>query len=53
MIHCSYPECDKTIKNNAWVKTRSGWFFAKEGKAFCTNHLPSWYKEWRRKRGFA
>jgi hypothetical protein len=49
-IVCSNPTCDKSFKDNRWSKIKAGgagWFFQKDGSAWCPEHIPDWVKTWR------
>ncbi len=39
--------CQNTIANHKWGRIKSNWYFAKNGMAFCTEHLPDFVKEKR------
>lgn len=44
--------CAATYKNHSWGKTaahKDGWFFSKDGIAYCPEHLPVWVPAWREK----
>jgi hypothetical protein len=45
--------CGKELpKEHAWAKIRAhsdGWFFSKDGTAWCPDHNPEWVAEWRAK----
>lgn len=49
-IHCAQPDCEAWIRNHAWDKIKKGWFFLKNGEAFCPDHIPSWVAAWRAKK---
>jgi len=50
-VRCDHPGCEAKIKNHAWGKIRAeGWFFQRNGKAYCPDHLPEWVDKWRGKR---
>lgn len=47
---CSELTCDATFKNHRWGKQAAqdiGWFFQRDGKAFCPDHVPEWVEGWR------
>jgi len=49
-IKCTEPGCDAEVPNHAWGKIKAaGWFFQKNDDAWCPNHRPEWYNEWRKK----
>jgi hypothetical protein len=51
VLKCSEPTCDKTIKNHMWGKIKAeGWFFQKDDKQWCPDHIPDWVEEWRARR---
>jgi hypothetical protein len=51
VIHCSHTGCTNTVQNSQWGKTKAdGWFFGKNGQAFCHEHIPGWVTDWRAKR---
>lgn len=42
--------CKARYKTHHWGKkeaAREGWFFQKNGDAFCPKHVPEWVEEWR------
>lgn len=56
---CQHDGCEELVpQGNAerpgkWHYMRAaeeGWFFQKNGDAWCPDHNPSWVEEWRRKR---
>lgn len=50
-IFCSIEGCDHSIKNHAWGKIKAeGWFFLRNGTAFCPDHIPDWVAGWRESR---
>lgn len=52
-VKCAEGGCPQEIKNNAWAKTKAhaaGWFFQREGAAYCPDHTPEWVEEWRKKK---
>lgn len=50
-VHCVGPDCTATIPNHRWGKTKAvGWFFSKDDKTYCPEHVPEWVEDWRRKR---
>lgn len=36
--------CKNTIQNHKWGRVKSDWYFSKDGKAFCPEHLPEFVK---------
>ena len=46
-IPCSDEECTETVRNHYWGRVKSGWFFQKDGSAWCPAHIPEWVAEWR------
>lgn len=48
-VTCAEPGCTNTIKNHAWGKIKSDWFFQKDGRSWCTQHIPDWVTEWRQR----
>jgi hypothetical protein len=51
-IYCDDAECDVVIPdvNRRMLAGLHGWYFSKDGVAFCPTHIPSWLKKWREKR---
>jgi hypothetical protein len=46
MITCC--QCDRSIAGHKWGKIQSeGWFFSKNGSAYCPDHIPDWVDKWR------
>lgn len=46
-----YRECGARIRNHYWAKVKAeGWFFTKDGRAFCPDHIPEWVAAWRKKK---
>jgi hypothetical protein len=46
--------CEESVPDNRWSKIRAsaaGWFFQKDGTAYCPLHVPAWVAGWRRSRG--
>lgn len=46
-------QCEATCPGHRWGVIRAGkegWFFGKDGKAYCPDHGPAWVAEWRGKR---
>lgn len=48
--HCAHEDCEATIRDHHWGVVKSGWFIQRDGKAFCTKHIPEWVAEWRARR---
>ena len=47
-ICCLADGCPNTIKNHAWGKIKAeGWFFSRDGSAYCPEHVPEWVDAWR------
>lgn len=47
VIYCE--ECGMDMKNDAWRKIKAeGWFFKKNGEAYCPDDIPDWVEEWRK-----
>lgn len=52
--HCSVKDCPATYKKHYWGgidADRDGWFFRRDGTAYCPVHVPAWVEGWRKKRG--
>lgn len=50
VIFCLSDGCKNKIKNHRWGKTKAeGWFFSKDGSAYCPDHNPEWVVAWRGK----
>jgi hypothetical protein len=52
-VKCSHENCKATVSGNKWSAIRAhdiGWFFAKNGNAFCPAHNPPWVAKWRARR---
>ncbi len=50
---CAEENCEKTVKQSYWNNIDSqnkGWFFQKNGLAWCPDHTPEWVEAWRKKR---
>lgn len=48
--HCSQPGCQNTYKDHHWGHKQAatqGWFFQKNGHAWCPEHTPAWVAAWR------
>lgn len=53
-VLCEEQPCEEKLKNHAWAQIKSeGWFFTRDGKAYCPRHIPAWVTEWRKKKGKA
>jgi len=49
-VVCSDPACGQTHSDGQWGKIKAGaegWFFQKDGNAWCPAHIPDWVAEWR------
>ena len=45
---CAESDCTASVKNHYWGHVKAdGWFFSKEGPAWCPEHLPDWVPAWR------
>lgn len=52
--YCASPGCISHVKSHEWGKKeaqRMGWFFQKDGTAWCARHIPDWVEEWRARKG--
>lgn len=38
----------RTSKWNIMQAGKAGWFFQRNGDAYCPEHVPEWVEEWRR-----
>jgi hypothetical protein len=50
MNYCDYEGgCSLMCPHNMWgqIKAHPDWFFGRDGKAFCPDHLPEWVPGWR------
>jgi hypothetical protein len=50
---CKHDGCKRTCVNNYHENIRSGeegWFFQRNGDAWCPDHNPEWVIEWRAKK---
>lgn len=50
---CAEPGCVNTHKQDRCNTTKAqyeGWFFQKDGTAWCPEHTPEWVAEWRENR---
>lgn len=48
-IHCFETGCDAKIKDHKWAKVKSeGWCHLKDGRSYCSEHIPVWYTEWKK-----
>lgn len=54
---CGDEICARAVKPHKWAQIKAheeGWFFTKNGEAWCPEHLPAWVGPWRaRQRGSA
>lgn len=51
MWQCAEPGCTNTHKKDRWNTTKAhekGWFFQKDGTAYCPDHTPEWVAKWRK-----
>lgn len=42
--------CDLTTETDHWTAVKrqaEGWFFRKDGRIYCPNHVPEWVEGWR------
>ena len=49
---CHAYGCRNVHAKNKWATHQAqtkGWFFQKDGKAYCPEHTPDWVKSWREK----
>jgi hypothetical protein len=47
---CTHPGCPAKIADHRWGRTKAnGWFFSKDGEAWCPDHVPRWVATWRAK----
>lgn len=54
MTECCVPGCSNTHKADRWNTSKAqalGWFFQKNGQAWCPEHTPDWVAEWRARKG--
>lgn len=52
VVHCSHEGCPANHPDHYWGHVRaSEWFHARNGKAWCPEHLPGWVKPWRESKG--
>lgn len=50
-LRCSHPDCPRSVKNHRWGITKaSDWFFGKDGKQYCPDHIPDWVEAWRKRK---
>jgi hypothetical protein len=50
-VKCKDKECDQKIKDHMWGRIKAtGWFFQKDGSAYCPDHIPEWVPAWREQR---
>jgi hypothetical protein len=49
MIKCSFEGCTNAIKDHLWGHIKAeGWFFKRNGDAWCPDHIPAWVAKWRK-----
>lgn len=53
--HCDreVPPSPRTGRVSKWLVIKAqdeGWFFHRDGTAYCPDHTPHWVEEWRAKR---
>lgn len=49
---CDYDGCTDQTETHQWAKKNAqsqGWFFQRNGMAWCPAHNPEWVEEWRAK----
>lgn len=47
-LRCSIEGCPASVADHYWGKVKAiGWFFMRDGTAYCPEHLPEWLAEWR------
>lgn len=49
---CSQPECPEVYPLHKWgtlAASDAGWFFQRDGRAWCPVHVPAWVAGWRRR----
>lgn len=43
--------CDDNVPNHYWGKVKAdGWFFQRDGRAYCPKHVPEWVANWRKEK---
>ncbi len=50
---CSEPGCPERVGDHRWgaIKAQSeGWFYQRNGEAYCPQHVPAWVPAWREKK---
>lgn len=50
---CTFPNCTNTYMPHTWGKRKAsneGWFFQRNGDAWCPEHTPEWVESWRASR---
>lgn len=43
-------DCEAEAADHKWGRIKAGeagWFFTRDGKAYCPSHIPEWVKKWR------
>lgn len=50
-VYCDGFRCHDYVDNYAWGHIKAdGWFFQKDGYAYCPKHIPEWVEAWRAKK---
>lgn len=47
-------ECERTVPQHKWGQIKAhdeGWYFPRNGGAYCPDHVPAWVTEWRARNG--
>lgn len=48
--YCHAEGCEANYRAHQWGTTKAaaeGWFFQKDGTAWCPEHVPAWVEQWR------
>lgn len=49
--HCSIDDCPERVADHYWGHVKAeGWFFSKDGAAYCPQHVPEWVAGWRERK---